>query len=145
MRFAAPPSHSVRRWKSGARATARVGGFSLIEMIGVLAIMALCAAILTPNVAQRVGRMRAEREERTLATLGEALTRSVVANQVIPGAGSWAQSVAAVTGLSLNEVLRSIPADSTTARVYLIHPSFKPSTMAGGGFADPLWTQGAAG
>src|SRR5262249_42431454 len=29
----------------------------------------------------------------------------------------------------------------SSARVYLIHPSFSPATAVGGGYADPLWTQ----
>lgn len=103
-----------------------VRGFSLIEMIGVLAILAVSAAILTPNVAHRISRLRAEREERTLATIGEAVVRSVTANQVIPGASSWIKRAASVTGLSLNEVMYSVPSDKTTARVYLIDPSFAP-------------------
>ena len=105
---------------------ALVRGFSLIEMIGVLAILAVSAAILTPNVAQRISRLRAEREERTLGTIGEAVVRSVVADQVIPGASSWIKRAASVTGLSLNEVMYSVPSDKTTARVYVIDPSFAP-------------------
>lgn len=120
-------------------------GFSLIEMVGVLAIMAIVAAMLTPNLAQRVSRMNETKEEQALATIGEALQRYVSMNQVIPGANDWASSAASIAGLTPNEVQYSIPTDTSTARVYLIHPGFAPATSSSGVFGSPLWTQGTTG
>ncbi|MBK8002026.1 MAG: hypothetical protein IPK15_25840, partial [Verrucomicrobia bacterium] len=119
--------------------------FSMIEMIGVIAIMAIAAAVIMPNLAQRMSRQNGEKEDKMLDVLGEGLTRYVQTYQVIPGANTWISSVASVTGLTTNEVRRVMPADSSTARVYLIHPSFTPSSTSGGTFADPLWSQVVAG
>ena len=51
-------------------------------------------------------------------------------------------NVSSLTGLSLNEVRYARPADTATARVYLIHPSFFPTNAS---TADPLYTQTTAG
>lgn len=118
-----------------------LSGFSMIEMIGVIAIMAIAAAVMMPNLAQRMSRQNGEKEDKMLDILGEGLIRYVQTYQVIPGANTWISSVASVTGLTTNEVRRVMPADSSTTRVYLIHPSFTPSSTSGGTFADPLWTQ----
>jgi len=119
--------------------------FTMMEMIGVLAIISIVAAVLTPNMVRRISRANGEKEDQTLAVLADGLIQSVRTYQAIPGQSSWITNVATTTGLALNEVSRVNPNDSASARVYLIHPSFTPSTAAGSGFADPLWTQTSAG
>lgn len=120
----------------------RTRAFSLIEMIGVLAIISIVAAILTPNLARRISRLNGEKEDEALSVLAEGLTRYVRTYQTVPGAASWVTNLSATTGLSLNEVRYARPADTATARVFLIHPSFQPTNAAG---ADPLYTQTSAG
>jgi prepilin-type N-terminal cleavage/methylation domain-containing protein len=116
--------------------------FSLVEMIGVLAIISIVAAILTPNLARRISRLNGEREDEALAVLGEALTRHVRTYQSIPGANSWITNVATLSGLGVSDVRYVRPTDTATARVYLIHPAFYPTNPAS---ADPLYTQNTAG
>ena len=111
-------------------------------MIGVIAIMAIAAAVITPNVARRISRSNGDKEDQTLAMLGESIIRSVRATQTIPGANSWTTNIAAQTGLSANDVRYINPSDTASARVFLIHPSFSPTNASG---ADPLWTQGTSG
>ena len=123
----------------------RTAAFTLIEMIGVLAIMSIVAAMLLPNMARRISRSNGEKEEQTLGVLADGLVRYTRMYQAIPGQASWVTNVATMTGLSVNDVSRVLPNDAASARVYLIHPSFTPSTAAGGGFADPLWTQSSSG
>lgn len=117
-------------------------GFSMIEMIGVLAIMAVIAAVITPNLSRRISRQNGEREDQSLAMLGESLIRSVRTTQTIPGASSWTTNIAAQTSLSPNDVRYVNPADTASGRVFLIHSSFTPTNSSG---TDPLWTQGASG
>src|SRR5262245_41036880 len=120
-------------------------GFTMIEMIGVLAIMAIVAGLLLPNLARRISRVNGEKEDRTLVVLAEGLERYVRTYQVLPGQNSWSTNVALMTGLALNAVKYANPAETASGRVYLIHPSFTPSTASGVGFADPLWSQGGSG
>lgn len=123
----------------------RAAAFSLIEMIGVIALIAIAAAIIMPNLANRISRANGEKEDAMLAMLAEGLQRYVRTFQALPGQFSWTTNIAAATGLSVNEVARVNPGVAGNARVYLIHPSFTPSTASGLGFADPLWTQTSSG
>jgi prepilin-type N-terminal cleavage/methylation domain-containing protein len=117
-------------------------GFSLIEMVGVIAIMSIAAALITPNLARRISRVNGEKEDQALAMLGDGLVRSVRTTQTIPGANSWTTNIAAQVGLSVNDVRYVNPSDTASARVYLIHPSFVPTNSS---TAEPLWTQGNSG
>jgi type II secretory pathway pseudopilin PulG len=119
--------------------------FTMIEVIGVLAIMAMVAAVILPNVARKISRVNGDKEDQMLAVLAEGIQRYVRTYQVIPGQNSWSTNAALMTGLALNAVKYVIPTDSANARVYLIHPSFTPATASGGGFADPLWAQYGSG
>ncbi len=118
------------------------GGFSLIEMIGVLAIIAIVAAVLTPNLTRRISRLNGDKEDATLTVIADGVTRYVRNYQVVPGAASWITNASAQTGLSLNEVRYALPSSATAARVYLIHPSFYPTNAS---TADPLYTQASGG
>jgi prepilin-type N-terminal cleavage/methylation domain-containing protein len=117
------------------------GGFSLIEMIGVLAIITIVAAIITPNLARRISRMSGEKEDDALVVLADGLVRYAKTYQTIPGPNTWVTNVAAMTGLPVSAV-RYFNADPSNARVYLIHPEFFPTNAV---TADPLWTQTASG
>jgi len=135
-----PRIHSI---SSHARPAAT--GFTLIEVIGVLAIMAIAAGVLTPSIAQRISRMRSAAEDSKLATIGDAVVQFATLHQQIPGTDSWSAEVAQLLGWSPQEVRCSIPQDSSTARVFLIHPSFAPANIGSGSFSDRIWTQGTDG
>lgn len=143
------PSRAGRVWRaapSGAtpgRAGAR--GFTLIEMIGVMTLMAISVAVLTPSLAQRVSRMKGAAEDAEIAAIGEALVQYVTRYQQLPGARTWSGRVAALMNRSEKEVLYSIPEDVRTARVYLVHPSFTASVLMSSRDADPIWAQSAKG
>jgi prepilin-type N-terminal cleavage/methylation domain-containing protein len=121
-------------------------GFTLIEMIGVLAIMTMAAAVLTPGVAQRIGRMRAAEDAVEVAAISKALQQSIRERQEIPGLQTWPLRIAAILGLPSQEIRNAIPNDSSTARVYLIHPSIQPATPTlSSALGDPVWTQPSSG
>jgi prepilin-type N-terminal cleavage/methylation domain-containing protein len=117
-------------------------GFSLIEMIGVMAIMVIAAAVITPNLSRRISRANGDKEDQTLTIIADGLVRHVRTFQTIPGATSWTTNIAAQIGMSANDVQYVNPSDSASGRVFLIHPSFSPTNSSG---SDPLWTQGISG
>ena len=120
----------------------RQRGFTLIEMIGVLAIIAIVATIITPNLARRMSRANGEKEDQVLSVLADGLVRAVRSGQSIPGANSWVTNISTQTGLPVNEVRYVNPSVTANGRVYLIHPAFAPTNAAG---TDPLWAQTSSG
>ena len=124
------------------RACPHSHGFTLIEMIGVVAIIAIVAAILTPNLARRISRANGEKEDQVLTVLADGLIQYTRANQSISGPNAWVTNISTQTGLPLNEVRYVNPSITTNARVYLIHPSFAPTNAPG---TDPLWAQTTSG
>jgi hypothetical protein len=111
-------------------------------MIGVLAIIAIVGAILTPNLARRISRAHGEKEDQVLIALGDGLVRAIRTTQTIPGPNTWVTNIATQTGLPVNEVRCVNPAIPANTRVYLIHPTFTPINASG---TDPMWTQTSSG
>ena len=119
----------------------QLASFSLIEMIGVLAIIAIVASIITPNLTRRISRINGEKEDDALAVLGDGLLRYVRYYQLIPGPNTWMTNVATMTGLPVKQVAY-FNADTNNSRVYLIHSVFMPTNAA---TTDPLWTETSSG
>jgi type II secretory pathway pseudopilin PulG len=117
-----------------------VAAFSLIEVIGVLAVFSILAAVILPNLVRKIAEANGTREEQNLAVLSRGLTDYVRTRQEIPGGLSWVSNVATFTGLNADEVSRVNPTDSNSARVYLVYPEFTPSSGS-----DPVLTTSSAG
>lgn len=82
--------------------TRRHGGFTLIEMIGVLAIISTLAAVLVPNVVKTVDEAVMDAEGKDLTTLASALDTYTSTNKRIPNAAGWVAALAGVTSMSSN-------------------------------------------
>jgi len=83
---------------------AKQGGFSLIELIGVLAIMSILASIILPNMLKRMDIANADAEANNLVTLASDLEQYVTNQFTIPSANTWASAIASVSALPINEV-----------------------------------------
>ena len=81
---------------SGTRPTRRdrQGGFSVIELVGVLAIISLIAAAAAPAFIKRVDHDFRTAEQQKLKKLGEGLRASCIRNQQILASGNWAATIA---------------------------------------------------
>ena len=113
------PSPTVR-W-GGAR------GFSLIEMIGVLAIMAIVAGVLVPNVLRSLDRAAIRAEAETLAALGDQTKLFVRVNGVPPAPGTWSTDLGTLADLAPVDIARNRRA---IARLYLLDPAATPAPRA---------------
>ena len=69
-------------------------GFTLIEVIGVLAVMAILASLMVPVVIRQVDRAAWTKEVSDLSSISNALVLQAVRSHSIPDASSWAQTVA---------------------------------------------------
>ncbi|MCF6193010.1 MAG: type II secretion system GspH family protein [Kangiellaceae bacterium] len=66
------------------RNTSRQCGFSLMELIAVMAIIAILAGTLAPNVFEAIKRARADAEIENLASIAISIELSVLQNKTIP-------------------------------------------------------------
>ncbi|NKB99870.1 MAG: prepilin-type N-terminal cleavage/methylation domain-containing protein [Pseudomonadales bacterium] len=103
-------------------------GFSLLEMIGVLAVMAIFAGALAPSVFQMIEESYQGAEAQSVNTVAQALQDYARYTKSIPAAKSskWPTAVADYAGLSPNRVLKN---DKNFERKLFIDPDF----LAGGG------------
>jgi type II secretory pathway pseudopilin PulG len=112
------------------------GGFTLIEVIGLLAVIAILGVLLLPAFVGETDKSVADREIATLRSFGDALQQYVVASRTIPDETAWYTNVSSRLGVSPNDVLYN-PRQLSHAqsRVYLIDPSMQlglpPSSSTG--------------
>src|SRR5258708_5886555 len=72
---------------------ARNRAFTVVEMIGVLAIIAVLAAAIMPNVIRKIDRATLQRETTDLSAMGNGLIRTVLATKQIPAQSSLADAM----------------------------------------------------
>ena len=77
---------------------------SLIELIGVLAIIAVAAALLVPATLRHLDQMAGDLEVTRLKALGEAMQGGILRLGSIPNGSNWIAVVATQAGLSPSEV-----------------------------------------
>src|SRR5688572_30333194 len=109
--------------------------FTLIEMIGVLAVVSLVAGLLTTASLRHLDRIASDQESALLQTLGDALQKSILRTRTVPSYTNWAAVVAAQAGLHIESVTRNF---RNRARVLLMD--------SGGWLSTNLpYTQNSAG
>ncbi len=111
----------------------RQTGFTLIEMIGVLAIMAVLAATITPNALRILEREAVRSETSTSRALGEQVKIFLKAkgwapglNPVIASRQSWDRDLSTFADISFTDILtnkRQMP------RSYIYEPIASPKRV----------------
>jgi prepilin-type N-terminal cleavage/methylation domain-containing protein len=119
----------------GRKSSPSEGGFTLVEMIAVLAIISILASAIAPNIASQLKRARSDAEDATLAGLSRMLTETVIRNHAIPGTGTWANELAVLSDLP---PIRIGTNEDNFPRVFVVDPGWLPvgTLPAAGG-----WTQ----
>jgi len=120
--------------------------FSLIELIGVLAVMAILAAVLAPSFVRQMDKTSGDQESATLKSFGDALQASIMRNRYIPSAVDWATTVATELGVDLAAVTTN---PRRQPRFFLIDPGLNINntgvTQGGDGAPVLPYTQNNAG
>ena len=112
-------------------------GFSLLEMIGVMAVMAILAGALAPSIFQMIEEGYQGAEAQSMETVAEALQDYVRYTKTIPTdqADNWTTAVADYAGLSPNRVRYN---DKNFERRLYIDPDF---FGGGGGGSGTFFSQ----
>lgn len=114
-------------------------GFTLIEMIGVLAIISSLAAVLVPNVVKTVDEAVSEAEGRNLSALVGALDSYITGQKRIPNAAGWVAALATSTNMSATKIDLN---ERGFRRGYYADPRFFTATASA--FAGYTQTNGLA-
>lgn len=124
--------------KGGPRSKA---AFTLIEMIGILAVIAILAVVLLPVLIRHMDQLAADKEVKQLRTFADGLRQQIVKSRSIPDQSTWYSMIASNLGLSTNQVVRN---DRRVVRAYLIDPSFQLQ-RSGESASGPPYIQNAGG
>ena len=99
-------------------------GFTLLELMGVLAILGILSSMLVPNVLRAIDRAAVRAEAATVQQLGEQIRLHFRTENTLPPPASWAMSLATYADLSSLDVATNARGIS---RVYLQDPATTPS------------------
>src|SRR5437867_2181421 len=100
-----PPLH--HSYTPLLRRPASERAFSLIELIGVLAVMAILAAVLAPALIRQMDKIAGDQESAALKSFSDALQTSAMRSRYIPSYTNWPSIVAAELGVDIAYVTNS--------------------------------------
>jgi len=95
-------------------------GFSLVEVLGLLAVFTILAIAIIPPVIQSMDRAAREREQRALRQMMEGLRCHILRTRSIPDHTTFAQAIATELGVPPSRVLTN---RRRVARRYVIDPA----------------------
>jgi len=105
--------------------------FTLIEMLGVLAIVAILATVILSTTTRRLDIIAGNLETTNLANYAAALQNSILRTRRIPGPGrtDWATNIASELGASVSSVTNN---PRNLLRCFLIDPNIQIGVNGGG-------------
>lgn len=109
-------------------------GWTLVELIGVLAIIAILSFVVAANVIERIKAARREAERENLKRIAELLIESVLRAHVLPSSTGWIDLVASNTDLSAPQIAAN---KLGLARVLIPDPTMVVGAAQGGGLPLP--------
>lgn len=97
----------------------RLAAFTLVEMIGVLAILTIMAGVLTPNILHSLERAAVRAEADNLHSLGNEIGLYLRDNSILPTTANWNTQLAAYSSLNAADILTN---RRQVARLYVPDP-----------------------
>lgn len=89
------------------RISNRARGFSIIELVGVLAVLTILASLVTENILERLRQAAQEAERTSLATLAGAVEKNIIRTKSIPAVANLPAVVAADLAVPVQRVQES--------------------------------------
>ena len=106
-------------------------GFSLIELIGVLAIMGILASMTVPPILRQIRQAQTANEDANLNEVARAIVEGIKATGTLPNpnvvannAAGWFTLAQPYTALSQDAFLNVFPDNPSTERRYYLDPAF---------------------
>ncbi len=103
----------------------RRAAFTLIEILCVLAIIVLLAAVAAKNVMESIKTARRDAEVASMGSLADAFRASIIDSKSIPAAANWHTGVFANLAIAPNKVTNTT---AGTRRAFLYDPAFRVGT-----------------
>jgi len=132
----------------------KANSFTLVEMIGAMAILAILASVLAPSVVRQIQTATAVGEDTKMDDIAQALTNGIRATGIIPNPNlnptntnangfGWAYLASNYTRLSGSKLVSVFPGltNDTYRRLYL--STNLVGTASNGGFANTMTNWGA--
>lgn len=123
-----------------AAVPANTRGFSLIELVGVLAILGVLAAAVATSTITRMKRTARQAEATNMGNLAEALKVHIQLTRSIPAASNWPSLIAEQMSVPLDRVRRT---GSGFDRFFALDPSAQVGAAAGDALPYLQGTNGA--
>ncbi len=99
-------------------------GFSLMETIGILAIIAICVGIMIPPILTKIFDARRIAESNDLYNITEVLKEEILAKKYIPSTNDWASFISQRLGLPVEKI-------NMSRRIMVIDPMLQISSPTG--------------
>jgi type II secretory pathway pseudopilin PulG len=112
--------------------------FSLIEFVGVLAILAIIAAAAVPAVIKRIDIAAYNAESVSLKAMSEALIQHIVRSNNIPNHDTWVQAISAELPLAQTNIAAT---SRRWNRVFVVDPGIWCASTLG----SSSWNQAVGG
>jgi type II secretory pathway pseudopilin PulG len=123
-------------WNAGKASGRLIQGLTLVEVVGVLAVLGTLGAIVMPVVQQQIRQAEQQAEAKTMATIGRALEKTILESRTLPGTNDWVDWVAPEVDQPFDRLVNT---PGGTPRRLIYHPA---SALIPGGVGR---TQTAAG
>ena len=97
-------------------------GFTLIEIIAVVSVIAILVAVIAPSVIRRVDQAAWTKETADLNTIADAYTQYILRNKSVRGTNDWAIAIANQMSLPVSAITTNA---RRLARAFLVDPDLR--------------------
>ena len=98
------------------------GGFTLIELVGILAVIVILATVIVSTTVKQLDIVAGDLESASLSKYAVALQSNIQRNRYVPGGTEMAQRIATELGIDLKDVTTNPRAN---LRLFLVDPGFQ--------------------